>query len=111
MNDIKIKWKVASVPVGQFRSFERRGWPCSYFENGDCCGHIYCEDDYNPRSVKTGEHGELKIMMADYSQKPWKNVVMKKRCKTLLEAKDFVLWLVNNDPRFVPESLRKENNV
>lgn len=109
MKEIKIKWKVQDVPVGRYRSFEKRGWPCSCFENGDCCGRIYCEDDYEPRNVKAGNHKELKIVMADYSQIPWKNIVMKKRCKTLTEAKDFVLWLVNNDPRFVPLEYRSQS--
>lgn len=30
---MKIKWKVAPKPTGQYRSFEKRGWPSGFIDD------------------------------------------------------------------------------
>lgn len=89
---MKIKWRVAPVPTGKYRSFDRRGWPFAEDERGRSIAMIVCDDSYVPSRVKTGEHAELQIYVADYRPAPgsfrWRRLV--KRGATLDEAKRLV---------------------
>lgn len=101
----KIKWKVANKPDGRYASFSRRVWPTAHYvtPGEDAAVQILCEDDYHPRDVKTGNHGELTIWVADHSAKPvWKWRAIKRRAKTLVEAKEIVAKFLTEFPYFAP---------
>lgn len=84
----KIKWRVQPAPTGRYRSFDRRGWPTAEYEDGSYCASIYCEDEYVPARVKTGDHRPLTLMIRDRSTDPqWKRVRASKQFTTLEEAK------------------------
>jgi hypothetical protein len=92
MATTKLKWKVMDAPTGRYRSFERRGWPSASFGDDEAAFHLTCEDDYRPADVKTGNHKEINIRVADRSEQipgsasfTWKK--LKKCAKTLDEAK------------------------
>jgi hypothetical protein len=110
MKPIKIKWRVEPEPVGRYRSFEHRYWPSATFEDGSHCCCIFCESDYKPCNAKTGNHKELSISMADYSETQWKNVKMKHKCKTLKDAKKFVAWLLSGSEKWIPRQYRSTTN-
>ena len=90
-----IKWKVADRPTGFYRSFERRGWPIGYSNDGsdNIIFLIKCEDEYDPKKVKAGNHGLLKLQMmvtADNDpQRVCKWVTFKKEWSGIDEIKDF----------------------
>ena len=89
---MKIIWRVQPIPVGRYRAFERRGWPIAWFNNidGPPAAMLYCEDEYRPARVKTGEHAELKISVANHSLVKWRWRTLVKRAATLDEAKKIV---------------------
>src|SRR4030066_2428038 len=99
---MKIKWKVGDAPTGPYRSFQKRGWPHAYYETGEMIAAIYCDDDYYPRNVKTGNHKELTLRIADHSQTPWKWRTAKHRPVTLKEAKELLITILKNNPQFCP---------
>lgn len=106
---MKIIWKVAEKPTGPYRSFSRRGWPTAYYFGDDqvVCAFIYCQDDYVPSLVKTGDHGELIVAICDHSVTPWVQQRLKRRAATLAEAKGFVLSALAKHPHFVPSPHQK----
>ena len=68
---------------------------------------IRCVDEYRPRNVKTGNHGELTVHVADWSPpKPgeasmrWRRV--KRTAKTLTEAKKIAAKVLAENPQFCP---------
>lgn len=96
----KLKWKVEEAPTGAYRSFSKRGWPSAYLPDGRAAFSIVCEDSYEPSRVKTGDHKELKINVADWSAKPdtfvWKT--LKHRAATLTEAKETAAHFLERHP-------------
>ena len=92
---MKFKWKVSNEPVGRFRSFDKRSWPSASVD-GHAVAWIECEDAYEPRNVKTGNHKELTIHIAVYSltksdldkHGTWRWKTLTKKAKTLDEAKE-----------------------
>jgi len=106
---IKIVWRVGEAPTGRYRSFERRSWPTAeYAESQKSAASISCEDEYRPANVKTGNHKELIVRVADWSPPEpggaafrWRTA--KQRCKTLEEAKALALTILNANPQFSPQ--------
>lgn len=84
---MRLIWRVASVPVGRYRSFERRGWPSADFEDGRIAAALYCEDEYRPADVKAGKHGAVTIRVADHSVTPWQWRTLKAATASLAGAK------------------------
>ena len=95
---IKLKWIVAPAPTGRYRYFERRSWPHAEYADGSIAGSIYCADDYRPANVKTGNHSELTVRVADYSVTPWKWREVQKTYATLAEAKAALVRVLDKHP-------------
>jgi hypothetical protein len=108
----KIKWKVSDIPVGRYRSFEKRGWPSAEYLDGRAAFYIYCDDEYRPRNVKTGNHKELTVKIAEwfpersaeYDAFRWHT--LKNRFATLKEAKEAAMNALKAHPHFVPKDLQ-----
>lgn len=67
VNTPKIKWVAQPKPTGPYRSFSQRGWPTGYYKEGsEPAFQIRCVDPYIPRNVKTHDHAELELWIADY---------------------------------------------
>ena len=84
---MKIKWHVAAIPTGRYRSFERRGWPSAEYADGRIAAWITCADDYYPPDVRAGTHAPLILRVADHSIQPFKWRKMIVTFRTLAEAK------------------------
>jgi len=97
---MKLKWKVEEETTGPYRSFFKRGWPSAYLPDGRVAFSVSCEDSYVPSRVKSGHHKELKIQVADWSEKAgtfvWKT--LKKRAATLAEAKEIAKDFAERHP-------------
>jgi hypothetical protein len=103
---MKYKWRVSEEPSGSYASFSNRSWPSAYYENGDVAASITCMDDpdYRPSKVRTGDHGELTLMIADHSEKPswrWKKSLT--TYKTLQDAKDGFERILQKHPQIAPQ--------
>lgn len=117
MSTPKITWKVAEPPSGRFRSFHKRGWPSAGIgPNSQAAISIYCEDDYRPARVKTGEHAELKVTVAEWFTREgntpsfhWRT--MKQRFATLDEAKKFATEWYLAHPNFWPPELQPKESA
>lgn len=101
----KLIWRVQPAPTGRYRSFEKRGWPDASYDDADesPAAMITSEDAYAPSRIKTGEHAELIVHIADWSIPPsfkWRQA--KKRCKTLAEAKALAQAIIDANPTFRP---------
>jgi hypothetical protein len=97
----KIKWKVAEVPTGTYRSFSGRSWPSAVYEDGSTAACLICNDEYVPAHVKTGSHSQIVIKIADHSITPWCWRTLKQRAFTLAEAKEMVNLVLAAYPHFV----------
>jgi len=112
---MKLKWRVAPVPTGRYRSFEFRGWPTATYADSDewTAVTIDCEDEYVPANARAGSHGPLTIRLAQwYSPEErgsraafeWRTVV--DRASTLQEAKEVAQKILNDRPDFWPEGVK-----
>ncbi len=106
MNKIKIKWKVDPKPTGQYSAFQHRSWPTASFNDNDgpAAAQILCSVDYTPERATSGEHPELKVLVADYSVDPWQWRVLKARAASLKEAKSLVASVYAKSPKSLPKS-------
>lgn len=91
---VKLKWLVAEPPSGRYRSFEKRAWPTADYAYTDfIAARISCEDPYRQADVKTGDHSELSVYVAQWAnpripgQDAWVWRKLKARFATLAEAK------------------------
>ena len=109
---MKYKWKVASEPTGQYRSFQRRGWPTAYYTDGHIAASIVCVDDYHPRDAREGRHALLRVQVADYRHplagNTWVWRSMKNLFATLQEAKDAFAKLLVDHPELSPTEVSTE---
>lgn len=105
---MKLKWKVEDAPTGQYRSFAKRGWPSAYLPDGRPAFSISCDDAYEPRRVRDGDHAELKINVADWSEEAgtfvWKTI--KRRAATLAEAKEIAAKFLEQSPHVLEQKDR-----
>ena len=118
---IKLKWTVAPAPTGQYRSFFNRSWPAASFDDGTSAAQILCDDRYVPSRVKTNEHEELTIQVADWSVSDteagraqygsYKWRTLKQKCATLPEAKALTVRFFDEHPQYLPQSLRPTKAV
>lgn len=112
---MNIIWRVQSAPTGKYRSFERRGWPHAYYEDGAPAAMITCDrDEYVPSRVKTGEHAPLRVHIADHSVRRGKSPEeaakypgfiwrrLTGQCKTLDEAKALAEQALDKFTNFKP---------
>lgn len=107
---MKIIWRVADPPTGRYRSFENRAWPSATINDpdGDSLGALYCDTGYDPKRVKTGDHSEITVRVADHRphQDPnrgaWTWRTLKKRAATLTEAKELVEQFYKVHPDWLP---------
>jgi hypothetical protein len=110
IKEMKLYWKVSDIPTGPYRSFETRDWPTAYFDKEMClpAAHIYCDDEYKPSRIKTGNHAELRVRVTDWSVIgqgfKWKTMAM--RFKTLEEAKFGGGKFFDYHPEFLPTELK-----
>jgi hypothetical protein len=105
-NKMKLKWRVEPAPTGPYRSFSKRDWPRAFFADERIAFSIECDDSYDPKRVKDGDHEELKIWVADWSDGSrsftWKAI--KQRAGTLAEAKQIAAdFLAKYSHMFVME--------
>lgn len=99
---LKLKWKISPKPTGRYASFDKRSWPSADFENGKCAAQIICETDYSLQCAKSGNHGELIVMVADHSATPWKWRKLKETFATIENAKLATLEMFEKHPEFKP---------
>jgi hypothetical protein len=103
------KWKVASAPTGRFRSFQHRSWPIAIYAASDktaaqiICGNGELHDSYSPTKARSGDHAELKVMVADHSQPKWQWRTLKQRFATLDAAKAGFDTFIAGRPDFAPK--------
>jgi hypothetical protein len=113
---IKLVWRVCEPPVGRYRSFERRGWPTASYntDGGPIAARIECEDEYVPSKVRTGDHAELSVYVAQWSrtEEDWKRYGglvwrrLKKRAATLQEAKRLAESAIKAHPNMIPKEVQ-----
>lgn len=74
---------------------------------------LVCADEYVPRNVRTGNHAEIKVLVADWKPKGeqeraehgtfvWRT--LKQRAKTLDEAKRLAEKFLGEHPEFLGEA-------
>lgn len=101
----KIRWEVSLVPTGQYRSFDRRGWPTAYC--GDkIVARLWCNDEYVPKNVRSGNHAPIRVYVAQYSHDEvtkskyggfrWRK--LRREATTLDEAKSLVTETLRRYP-------------
>lgn len=109
----KIKWKVSEAPSGPYRSFSKREWPDAWYEDESACAAIYCDEEYEPSNVKTGNHPELTLRIAMWLKESerdnrgafeWRRLKMK--FKSLKDAKAALLPFLKVHPEYMPEKYR-----
>ena len=97
----KLKWRVSPAPTGRYRSFERRGWPSADLGERSMVT-LYCEDEYVPADIRSGNHGPIKVHVAnrhtDRPQFTWRT--LKQRATTLAEAKELAQDFFDRNPKF-----------
>lgn len=105
---MKVKWKVAEVPTGRYRSFDTRGWPTASYEDGSFAGSIYCTSNeaYVPSRVKTGNHAPLKLRIRNFSAPTWTCVISTSEFKTVDEAKAAFDRILKQYPHLTPEGAK-----
>jgi hypothetical protein len=99
---MKYTWRVSPVPIGRYKSFNKRGWPFAEYENGDIACHIICKDSYSKYTMLTGLHSVLTVMVADHSSGKLVNRNLKQTFKTLNEAKTAFKRFIKAHPEFIP---------
>ena len=111
----KLKWRVDPPSVGRYSSFEKRNWPTADYADGRPALRITSEDEYRPSDVKTGNHKELTVFVADWAahnagqtaeKGAFKWRALQARFSTLQEAKAAGASFVEKHPEFAP---KKEN--
>lgn len=103
---MKLVWRVAEQPTGQYRSFHVRGWPTADFKGTEQIAiQLSCKTEYIPSKVRTGDHDPITVMIADYSVAglgfKWRK--LKRQLPTLAEAKDAGLAALCERPEFHPK--------
>jgi len=112
---MKLKWRVAPVPTGRYRSFEDRMWPEAMYRNEDesAAARMTCEHEYKPQDVRDGNHGPLTLYVAHWFDPAergtraafeWRRV--KIECATLDEAKVLAQAILDDRPHFWPEGVK-----
>jgi len=112
---MKLKWEVAPVPTGRYRSFEERGWPSASYRNGDedAAARIECADEYVPANAKSGKHLPLHLHVAHWVNPDergegaafkWRKVIQ--IFETLPEAKAAAQSILDDRPHFWPEGVK-----
>ncbi len=100
---MKYKWKVQEALTGRYKSFEKRGFPEAWYENGDIAALMSSESDYDPRDVKLGEYKPITLRIADHSIKPWKWRKITGEYKTIQDAKDAFERILIKHPEISPK--------
>lgn len=104
---MKYQWKVDPPPVGQYKSFSRRGWPTAEYEDGQPAAWMTCEDEYRPACVVVGNHKPITVYIADYSQPdgncPWKRRRLRDTFATVHGAKEAFAMLMKSRPETQPK--------
>jgi hypothetical protein len=102
----KIVWRVSPAPTGPYRSFSHRGWPSADYADGRTCAYISCEDSYEPRLVREGNHAPLTLRIADYSVVggSWQWRKAKSTFATLAEAKAALARILEVRPELQPKA-------
>ena len=98
----KLIWKVDPPPTGPYRSFSKRGWPTAEYSDQKMAFSIRCDAEYVPSNLKTGNHPELTVLVADYRGNGWAWRKLTQRCKTLAEAKELAQKFIDKYPEFAP---------
>lgn len=101
----KLKWRVGLVPVGKYRSFERRAWPTADYPEERTAVALYCEESYTPALARAGQHSEITIRVADHSVSPFVWRTLKRRAQTLDEAKQIAEKFIEQHPEYRPKEL------
>lgn len=99
-----IRWEVSPAPTGPYKSFSKRAWPIGFLkENERHRVLLLCDDEYIPALVKSGDHGEIKISLDVYNKTygTYKLVTLKRRAKTLSEAKKISEDFFLSNPKFI----------
>ncbi|MCP4377686.1 MAG: hypothetical protein GY794_16110 [bacterium] len=111
---MKLKWRVAPVPTGRYRSFEERMWPEAMYRNEDesAAVRMTCEDEYKPQDVRDGNHRPLTIYVAHWVDPAeragraafeWRKVIQ--TAATLKQAKALAQKILDDRVHFWPEGV------
>ena len=97
----KLRWTVQAAPAGNYRSFFRRGWPSATL--GETMAFtVSCEDEYVPSRVRTGDHKELTLRIADHRKADgsfdWRS--FKTKFATMDELKAHAQQFADTHPEF-----------
>ena len=116
---IKLKWKTGIVPKGRWKSFQKRDWPNANYESGLPAIDIIGEESYNLDRVKTGNHSELTVRVAQYHHTEelkrkhgafsWR--ILKQRFTSLNEAKEAGGNFIQRHPEFHPKETEKSQPI
>jgi hypothetical protein len=102
---LKLYWKVDAVPTGRYRSFQSRGWPKAYYDQGGdkIAVMISCADSYQPYRVASGSHGPLRVSVAKYGPTGrWDWHYIGRLCATLADAKQSAIGYLVANPEIQP---------
>ncbi len=106
-----LKWTVAPVATGRYRSFEVRGWPSAYYADGLSAVTLYADKAYSKSASEDGS-ATIEIRIADWSvgKTPegrkvngafkWRRLTQ--RAKTLRQAKQMAEAFVTAHPEYAP---------
>jgi len=97
MKPVKIKWTVAPVPTGHYRTFHKRGWPVGWANDRNRV-LISCPDEYSPAKVKTGAHAPLTIKVDVFHNGTMSLRTIRGTSATLADAKARALAFFQDNP-------------
>lgn len=114
---MKLKWRVQPAPTGRYRAFESRGWPMASYAHDDyfAAASLDCDDDYEPRKVKTGDHKAITIRVAKWytheergTRAAFEWYRLNKKAETLKEAKELAAKFIETHQDWWPEEVRND---
>lgn len=108
---MKLKWKVDPPPTGQYKSFQKRGWPTGHDENDEAAAIMYHAESYTAQLAKDAGENAITVQVADWTNenngRPDKNKAsftwrtLKQRFSNVKDAKAATEWFFQAHPEFL----------
>lgn len=100
---MKLVWSVAPKSTGMYRSFSKRAWPTARFKGTDnIAAVIYGEEEYRAEYRVIDDVGfdlEIRVTITIGSKWEWRR--LKKRARSLKEAKQLAEYFYDKNPQYV----------